>query len=270
METDAIVLDCRDQGESDVIVTVFSQSDGRYAAIAKGAKKSLRRFVNKLELFSFLHIVCTKKAGRSLAFLGEAELHTSFFNLRKNLELYLIASVIREFLLLGIKENEPDERIFRLSLWSLHNLNLLRQPKAVLALFLIRFFDYIGYRPDLRMCRTCAEHVVSQKKYSFDASCGRIICSTCSLVGKKGLDLSHGTLKVLRSAQDLPLERLHRLSLSGTILHEALNVLHAYGNHLFQRDIVSWKLMQTYYKTPSPKKTNHSLTRYQYTKEEQQ
>ena len=260
METDAIVLDCRDHGESDVIVTLFSQSDGRCTAIAKGAKKSLRRFVNKLEIFSFLHIVCTKKAGRSLAFLSEAELHTSFFNLRGNLELYLIASVIREFLLLGVKENEPDERIFRLSLWSLHNLNLLRQPRAILALFLVRFFDYVGYRPDLQICRSCTEDVVLTKNYSFEASGGRIICSKCSLVGKKGLDLSQGTLKVLRSAQDLPLERLHRLSLSGTILREALNVLHTYGNHLFQRDIISWKLMQTYHKTHTMKKNYKDYT----------
>jgi len=270
METDAIVLDCRDHGESDVIVTVFSQSNGRCTAIAKGAKKSLRRFVNKLELFSFLHVVCTKKAGRSLAFLGEAELHTSFFNLRSNLEVYLVASVIREFLLLGIKENEPDERIFRLSLWSLHNLNLLRQPKAVLALFLVRFFDYVGYRPDLQTCHTCAEGVFSEKKYSFDASCGRIICSTCSLVGKKGLDLSHGTLNVLRSGQDLPLERLHRLSLSGTILREALNLLHAYGRHLFQRDIISWKLMQNYHKTHTARNTKPYCVDYTHRKEEQQ
>jgi DNA repair protein RecO (recombination protein O) len=112
--------------------------------------------------------------------------------------------------------------------------------------------------------------VVSEKKYSFDASCGRIICSTCSLVGKKGLDLSHGTLNVLRRAQDLPLERLHRLSLSGTILREALNVLHAYGRHLFQRDIISWRLMQTYCNHPSPGKSNHSFTLYKKAKEKQQ
>ncbi len=246
METDAIVLECIDHGESDVIITLFSRDEGRITAIAKGAKKSLRRFVNKLELFSFLHIVCTRKAGRSLAFLAEADLHTSFLNIRKDLELYLVASVIREFLLVGIREEEPDERIFRLSLWSLHNLDLIQQPKAILALFLIRFFDYVGYRPNLQTCGKCANQVMPQKRYSFDPSGGQIVCSGCGKGSIRGIAVSHGTIKILCSAQDLPLERLHRLKISGTILHEALALLHSYGRHLFQRDIVSWKVMLEY------------------------
>lgn len=246
METDAIVLNCSDHGESDVIVTLFSLEEGRITAIAKGAKKSLRRFVNKLELFSFLHIVCTRKAGQSLSFLAEADLHTSFLNIRKDLELYTIASIIREFLLVGIRDDEPDERIFRLSLWSLHSLDLLQQPKAILALFLILFFEYVGYRPDLQTCGKCANQVIPQQRYSFDPSGGRIICSGCFNGSTKGIALSHGTIKILRSAQDLPLKRLHRLKISGTVLQEALAILHAYGRHLFQRDIVSWKIMQTY------------------------
>ncbi|MBU1566323.1 MAG: DNA repair protein RecO [Proteobacteria bacterium] len=244
METDAIVLDCNDHGESDVIVTLFSLEVGRITAIAKGAKKSLRRFVNKLELFSFLHVVCTRKAGKSLSFLAEADLHTSFLNIRKDLELYAVASVIREFLLVGIREDEPDERIFHLSLWSLHKLDLLQQPRAILALFLIRFFEYVGYRPDLETCGKCAIQVIPQKKYSFDPSRGRIICSGCVNSSTEGISLSHGTIKILRSAQDLPLERLHRLKISGTILQEALTILHSYGRHLFQRDIISWKIMK--------------------------
>ena len=246
METDAIILDCIDHGESDVIVTLFSQAEGRITAIAKGAKKSLRRFVNKLELFSFLHIVCTRKTGRSLAFLAEADLHTSFLNIRRNLELYTIASIIREFLLIGIREDEPDERIFRLSLWSLHNLDLFQQPRAILILFLIRFFDYIGYRPDLETCGRCANQVLTETRYNFEPSGGRIICSACMGGSARGIALSHGTIKILRSAQDLPLERLHRLKISGTILLEALAILHAYGRYLFQRDIMSWKILHAY------------------------
>ncbi len=107
-ETDAIVLNCTEHGESDLIVTLFCQDVGRLSAIAKGAKRSKKRFTNKLELFSFLHVTYQQKANRTLAFLVDAELHTSFLHIRQNLELYSIASVIREFLLNGVRENEPD------------------------------------------------------------------------------------------------------------------------------------------------------------------
>lgn len=248
-ETDAIVLNCAEHGESDVIVTLFSQDAGRLTAIAKGAKKSKKRFVNKLELFSFLHITYQQKANRSLAFLAEAELHTSFLHIRQDLALYSIASVIREFLLIGVKENEPDLHIFRLSLWALHNFDQKHPPMTILALFLIRFFDYVGYRPDLQACMHCGSLVTAQNRYNFDTTIGSIVCSDCNPHSLKGLPLSLGTIKMLRSAQDQPLERLHRLKISGSILYETLSLLQNYGNQLFQRDIVSWKIVRTFMKT---------------------
>ncbi len=60
------------------------------------------------------------------------------------------------------------------------------------------------------------------------------------------MSLSQGTIKILGSAQNQPLERLHRLKITGTLLQEALAMLHTYGGQLFQREIVSWKIMQTY------------------------
>jgi DNA repair protein RecO (recombination protein O) len=243
-ETDALVLNSTEHGESDVIVTLFCQDVGRLTAIAKGAKKSKKRFVNKLELFSFLHITYQQKANRSLAFFAEAELHTSFLNIRRNLRLYSIASVIREFLLIGVRDNEPDIQIFRLSLWALHNLDQKQPPMTILVLFLIRFFDYVGYRPDLQTCAHCHSPVTTQNRYSFDTSTGRIVCAVCNPHLQKGFPLSHGTIKMLRSAQDQPLERLHRLKISGSMLDEAISLLQSYGNQLFQRDIVSWKIVR--------------------------
>lgn len=247
-ETDAIVLHCTEHGESDLIVTLFCQDVGRLSAIAKGAKKSKKRFSNKLELFSFLHITYQQKANRTLAFLVDAELHTCFLRIRQNLELYSIASVIREFLLYGVRENEPDGKIFRLSLWALHNLDQRHPPVTVLSLFLIRFFEHIGYRPDLQTCARCNSQISTGNRYNFDPTSGRLICSSCHPHAPQGRPLSHGTIKILRLAQDLPIERLHRLKMSGNILNETIQLLENYGNHLFQREIVSWKLARTFTK----------------------
>ncbi len=247
-ETDAVVLNCIEHGESDVIITLFCQDVGRLSAIAKGAKKSKKRFVNKLELFSFLHITYQQKANRSLAFLAEADLHTAFLHIRQDLQLYSIASVIREFLLIGIRENEPDVSIFRLCLWALHSLDRKQSPMTTLCLFLIRFYDHVGYRPDLQTCGRCNSVVTSRNRYSFDTASGRIICSACSPHLPHGIPLSHGTIKILRTAQELPVERLHRLRISGNILNEAISLLQSYGNQLFQRDIVSWKMVRKFLK----------------------
>ncbi|RPH40154.1 MAG: DNA repair protein RecO [Desulfobulbaceae bacterium] len=115
-ETEAIVIDCRDHGEADIINTIICRDIARVSAIAKGAKRSQKRFVNKLELFTFLHITYSELTNSSLLFLSDAELYASFINLRKEITLYTTANVIRECILLAIRDGERDENLFRLIL----------------------------------------------------------------------------------------------------------------------------------------------------------
>lgn len=244
MESDAIVLDTTDHGESDLIVTLFTKNSGRLSAIAKGAKKSKKRFVNKLEIFTYLQIHYQQKNERALAFLSEAEIHTSFVNIRHHINLYGIASIIREFLLLGVKEGEPDINIFRLSLWAFHRLDSKEEPRQVLVLFLIQFFNYIGYRPDFQTCSSCSKEVNPSNTYRFNGASGQLLCSNCSSHSRTGRPLSYGTIKIIQNSQDQPLERLHRLKFSGAILSESLQLLHNYGRQIFQREIISWQILE--------------------------
>ena len=69
VRTRAIVLRTRAHGESDKIVTFLTQDWGKITGIAKGAKRSRRRFVNVLELFT--HVALRFRPSRSdgLAFI---------------------------------------------------------------------------------------------------------------------------------------------------------------------------------------------------------
>jgi DNA repair protein RecO (recombination protein O) len=240
-ETAAIVLDCRDHGESDKIVTFFCSETGRMSGIAKGAKRSKRRFVNKLELFSSLHLTYSLPRQGGLAFIASAELQSSFLNLRKNIDLYNAATVLRECVLMGTSDKERDDRVFEILLWALQSLDDKRPHRAVVVISLIRFFDYIGYRPDLHRCHSCGRQPLAQGSYGFDYATGCLVCAACSGHGNQTtVSLALGTIKLLSSAQDLPLERLPRLQFSAQALDESLSILHRYGRQLFQRDIHSW------------------------------
>ncbi len=244
-ETGAIVLDCRDHGESDRIVTFFCLETGRLSGIAKGANKSKRRFVNKLELFSFLQLTYSLPRQGGLAFIAAAELHSSFLNLRKEVDLYNAATVIREFVLIGTSEKERDDRVFEILHWALHALDKKHPRLTVVILFLMRFFEYIGYRPDLLHCHHCGQSVVTQRRASFNYAAGGLVCEACSGHGfQTTVPLSLGTIKLLANAQNQPLERLHRLQFSTRAQDESLNMLHRYGRQLFQRDIHSWESLQ--------------------------
>ena len=237
----AIILDCYDHGESDKIVTFFCQGRGRITGIAKGALRSRRRFVNKLELFSFLQITYTRRNPTSLALITDAELLNSFIHLRSSFPHYQAASVIRELVLLATSEKLSDDSLFSLTLWALDKLDKKEDQKTVLALFLVKLYDAIGYRPDLARCQGCGKEYQQKAPATFNAQAGGLICPNCQATHGGGWRLAPGTIQMMLTIQQQPLERLARFKMTRGMLKEVLDCLHRYGRHLFQKDIHSWK-----------------------------
>jgi len=223
IESAAIVLDCRDHGESDKIITLFCEGIGRITGIAKGAKRSKKRFVNKLEIFSSLRIQHTLPQNGRLAFIAEAELLDGFLTLRTDISCYTTASVIREIVLLATKDQEGDESLFPLIRWALHSLDTCRNPAPVLVFFLIRFFAIIGYSPNITNCTDCGAQLVQRELFSFHIQSGGILCGGCNRERQTTrLQLSLGTLRSLDMALKQPLDRLQRLQLTEQSRREAL------------------------------------------------
>ena len=244
VESKAIVLDCRDHGESDKIVTFFCQHLGRLTGIAKGAKRSKKRFVNKLEIFSALKVLHTLPQSGRLAFISEAELADGFMTLRTDITRYTTASIIREIVLLATKELEGDDSLYPLLIWSLYHLNNGKKPIPVLLFFLIRFFTIIGYSPNLSTCTDCNCNLDQSDYFSFHIQNGGILCHRCNQENQSNrIRLSHGTLRTLDMALKQPLERLPRLQISEQSRKEALQFFHLYAKQLFQREIISWKFL---------------------------
>ncbi len=246
IESAAIVLDCRDHGESDKIVTFFCRDIGRITGIAKGAKRSKKRFVNKLEIFSSLCIQHTLPQNGRLAFIAEAELLDGFITLRTDISCYTVASIIRETVLLATKDLEGDAELYPLLHWGLHTLNTSKNSDPVLIFFLIRFFAIIGYSPNLTNCSDCGCQLVQNEMFSFHLQSGGILCSRCNKDKQSTrIRLSCGTLRSLDMALKQPLDRLQRLQLTEQSRREALSFFHLYARQLFQREIVSWQFLDT-------------------------
>jgi DNA repair protein RecO (recombination protein O) len=238
----AVVLDCIDHGESDKIITFICRDSGRLTAIAKGAHRSKKRFVNKLELFSFLQISCSQATPDRLAVLTEAELLNGFIGLRTAFVAYQAASIVRECVLLASNERQRDDNLFHLLLWTLHALNTREDHKTIIALFLIKVFDCLGYRPDFSFCQRCGIPWRADSSGLFSPLTGGLICAAC-LAGEDiaGRRLSAGAIQTIVMVQRQQPIRLNRCKLGRAVLAETLDCMYHYGRHLFQRDLISWK-----------------------------
>lgn len=241
----ALVLDSLNYGESDKIVVFYCQEVGRLSALARGAHRSQKRFVNKLELFTFLQISYSKSSAGSLFMLDEAELVNSFITLRTDVASYQVASIIREYMLLTSRETSDDDQLFQLALWALHTLNIGIDQRQVLALFMIKFFDVLGYRPDFSVCQGCGTNPAEDKAVFFNVQSGTITCRNCSgSQGSGGRLLAPGTTKMIMAVQQQPVSRLSRFKPSGAVLEQMLDCSRRYSLNLFQRDIHSWRAIK--------------------------
>ena len=239
METEGIVLRIHDYGESDKLVTFFSPHIGRATAIAKGAKRSKKRFVNKLEPFTHLDMSCRTPRNGSLFFLSNAELKNAFLSLRYNYRRYANASFISELILSFTKDHDAETRLFHLLRWSHHCLDQGRSSSATLAIFMIKLLQFTGYQPDMAHCSKCRAPVTPRQHYSFLPQSG-LTCSQC----RRGTHITDNhfamgirTIRILHATQRMSIANLDRLHLPESSAKEAIMALSRYCRNILQQDL---------------------------------
>jgi len=243
--TPAIVIGVKDYGESDKIVTFYSLSRGRMAGIAKGAKRSLKRFVNKLELFSLLELFFSDSRSSSLVRLDQADLLDPFPALRENYDRYTAAALICELTFHWTRENDPDPNLFSLLAWSLKNIEDLKRPAPWgVVLFQIKMLTLLGYQPDLNGCTECGSLSPRKAPYRFSSARNGLVCTPCARPDNRFetacLPISLSTSRFLHKAQEMDTSMLPRLRFSREAVEESIALLRSYSSTILQRDINSW------------------------------
>ena len=242
--TPGVVIHLTDFGEADKIVTFYSPILGQWTGIAKGAKRSTKRFVNKLELFSLLDIDYSDRY--SLPIINQAELTASHLPLRLNYQAYTVGSLICELFRSWTHANDHDQELFAWLVWVLDRLCHEKEPEARLAtlvLFLVKFYRRLGYEPNLSGCASCGQLTGSGAPFRFRASHGTILCRQCNRFASQGPSLSISTVKLLTMAMALPMEKLERLRFTPASTKEALALFKEYDRTLLDREAPSWNFV---------------------------
>lgn len=243
--TPAVVISVSDHGESDKIVTFYSSLYGKLTGIAKGAKRSKRRFVNKLELFSLLDLYYFDKGRGGLVWLQEAELVESFVSLREQYERYNPAVLLCDLMREWTRENDGSEELFPLLIWALKSIHAGQDSSRAVILFNLRLLGIAGYQPQLDNCIVCSKVESSEGYYGFSLVKGGLVCGICGRNTSHVVPLSKHTVKLMRQGQRFPLDKLARLQFSEMSRRESLALLRQYDRHLLQRDVNSWRFISS-------------------------
>lgn len=195
----AILLRRIEYGDQDLIVTFLTREGGKGSAIAKSAKRSVKRFGGVLEPFSLLQVVWKQGRG-GLPILQEASLRSAFFQIRSDIRKTAYASYWTELIHDWTEEGAPQEPLYRLLCQVLHQLDDGCVPPPVLSiLFQMRFAALSGFRPELGGCSVCGLPLAAMPAgpIRFDIPRGGIVCEGCGDRNAGSSRLSKGTIKQL-------------------------------------------------------------------------
>lgn len=243
----AIMLRAIEHGDYDKIVTFFTLKRGKISLIAKGAKKSLKRFAGVLELFSVLNVVWSYGRGKGLPILQEASVVDPFEQIRIDVTKTAYASYWCELVYVWMEQGQRQISIYRLLEHTLDHLNSGSLPEHTLHVtFQLRFMGISGFKPSLDHCNNCRAPLdrFGRSAVAFDVRRGGVLCEKCTPQGPGSLSLSKGTVKLLSWVLSAPLEKLDRLRFSRQAIEESLRMLEAFVPYYLGKETKSLKFLK--------------------------
>lgn len=217
-----------DFGESDRVLHLLVPDSGRLTAMAKGARRSLRRFAGTLDLFNHLRISIGQRRPGAMARLDQAALIRSFTALRRDPARFALGCYLLEL----IGRLAPDggvradmRRLFGFTLAALRTI-AHHQPDARLRTLLeLHALDALGLRPELEHCVRCGRRPEAGAALGFHIADGGPVCGACGAPLEGLLTVHLGTLRALEQGLRFDLEHFERLVLPPRTLAEARQLL---------------------------------------------
>jgi DNA repair protein RecO (recombination protein O) len=178
-KTEAIILRTRDFGESDFIVTAFSSLYGAVKGIAKGARRSSKRFVNSLNIFSYVNLEFRDRRSGDLVWLDSCELIDGFPGIRSNYTLLSRASYVVELTETLFPFNVPSCEMFQLLKWALGAISDERDLQKTMIVFQARAVSIGGFSINTSKCGLCGRVYKGEGRALFHPPSGSIACMAC-------------------------------------------------------------------------------------------
>lgn len=176
----AMILSTRTFGESDKIVRFFSLNEGRLTGIAKGGKKSQKRFMNTLEPFNCVRIEFFEKSTASMVRIENADIEESNNGLEVDLKKVCIASFFSEFVDRMTREKERNEALFDTLKTVVFQTKRVELSYSDILYYELRMLDHLGYLPNFVRCVHCGTELAEVERLCFSREKGGVLCLACS------------------------------------------------------------------------------------------
>ena len=179
--TDAIVLHAFDYLESSRILRLATREAGVVSVLAKGIRRSKRRFGTAIDLFAEGTAELYLKAGRELHTLGAFDVQRSRPELGLELDRFAGASALAELTLRFVQGDAHPELYGRL----VHALDAVAAASAGAARTAAiagawSIIGELGFAPALDHCASCHAPIAAEEPAMFSHPAGGTLCARCA------------------------------------------------------------------------------------------
>ncbi|MEP6870604.1 MAG: DNA repair protein RecO [Anaerolineaceae bacterium] len=230
--TEGVILRRRNIGEADTIFTVFSPTEGKFDAVAKGVRKARSHMRGHLEPLTRSKLLLAQ--GRTLDVFTQAETITGYRALREDLDRCGAAVYCAELVVRFTAERQEHRELYELLVDVLDALDA-EAPLHTVRYFELQLLGLMGYEPQLDVCAICARHL-PEADVLLSASAGGFVCSDCRAVAGAGRVISVRAIKVLRYARSVRLEAFAALRLHESLAREVQSALAELIRYVLDRE----------------------------------
>ncbi|MDQ6887000.1 MAG: DNA repair protein RecO [Gemmatimonadota bacterium] len=179
--TDAIVLHVFDYSETSRILRLATRDAGVMSVIARGARRSTKRFGSALDLFAEGVAQLHLKVGRDLQTLAGFDVVRARPALALDLGRFTSASAVAELMLrFGGEDAHPTLfDAFSRSLDAIAEASSAMACGAGLA-GAWRLVAELGFAPSLQRCSACHAELDPQAELRFSNRAGGVLCAQCA------------------------------------------------------------------------------------------
>jgi DNA repair protein RecO (recombination protein O) len=232
--TNALVLREVNYKESDKLLTLLTQEQGKLTASARGCRKKGSAIGAGCQLLCWSEMVLYEYQGRWT--VKEASTQRQFQGLREDLDKLALACYFAEVTELLAVEGLPSPELLSLVLNSLHALDQMHKPLAqVKGAFELKAMCLAGYEPLLEHCPVCGAEAPKEPRFHLRE--GVLHCAKCREQVGEGISmpLNAQALSAMRHVAYGDPKRLFSFPIEGEGLRRFSDLTEAYLHTQLER-----------------------------------
>ncbi len=229
----SIILRNRNYRDSDQILTIFNEKEGKITAIAKGVKKpksSLRGCVQP-----FCHSQLHYSRGREMDLVTQGRIIDFYGNAREDINRTLYAMYMMELVDKSLLERVALPGLYKILVQVLELIDQQGLNLLLVRCLESRLLVSLGYKPVVNQCVVCGNQDLQD--YFFSLSEGGLICSLCRRTEGWGslIKLNGESVALIRLLCEGSVQTMSRVKASPAAMHQLEFVLEKYLEYYLER-----------------------------------